>query len=805
MADRETMLQILEDMYESGDYEMLVNQMTKFLNDMETQVEMRQNPEFNKRVRILHVKEYLAVLHAGTMDETAYNNVMDGIMRATEKVSSLQEYYEIEHEIDKAKNLWKKNSTEAGLNELINNPKLDQWREYLELCTEIAGGILQFSVAMAANGKKKALLEAEGLTADEAKEKYGIPLEDKFSEDDKENMEFDAACRIFDNAQAYIDNWRDASVEAVQAATKNMFDMLTLVDLVMSYTIPDDDKKLKPSPHYARLGVYAMVLEYMLELVVYPNGRSMSLYDGKMRQDTRNALDEVNRRIRLLDKDFIPKDLPPVTGLKIESNDPSYEADRRKEREAEEQVINKVKKDSNDDNIREAIREFREGNPFTAKCRFHVAMHKMPDEPIGYIGKALAKRKFDGSDYKELVKAAGKCQSGSKYDKVLKEFLEYEVGPYGQTMLLSAMINGYYGVAEALIKLGANVNCANAEGITPLWCAASGDTAIVKELSEKDKAELKKLAVMLLEKGAAVDAVHSKTGVAAYNSSTDPEVAALIREKYPDAQMGQSKAELAAAKAEKRSKGAKKALIIIIAAVVLIAGAAIGIGRMQKEKDYKAGIQYLEEGDYTGAYDAFYYLNGYKDAEKYLLVSEAYEYFTMKNEYGRPYGMVKDLGDFEPAQKLMKEIEEAAIPYLEKYISKTKKEKTDEYFDILHANRQLYPQLTGEEIEQVMAGNWYEPDVYPNQGYYYTLKTDGSAESVYLDTKPEKAVEDIDKDASWRIEENHFVYDNVYEIDEYEITDMDGILILNDVEYADSGALWLEHDKTVDEIAKKYK
>ncbi|MBO5783465.1 MAG: hypothetical protein J6R33_00690, partial [Clostridia bacterium] len=80
---------------------------------------------------------------------------------------------------------------------------------------------------------------------------------------------------------------------------------------------------------------------------------------------------------------------------------------------------------------------------------------------------------------------------------------------------------------------GADINAKSTYNVTALWFVCS------QKLNESNVNAARKIAKLLLDKGASVD-VTNTGGVALYNKKTDPEIASMIQSKFPALEKGQS-------------------------------------------------------------------------------------------------------------------------------------------------------------------------------------------------------------------------------------------------------------------------
>lgn len=160
---------------------------------------------------------------------------------------------------------------------------------------------------------------------------------------------------------------------------------------------------------------------------------------------------------------------------------------------------------------------------------------KNTDSPVGYLGKAVALLALD--NYKA---SANEVAFASKYavNESDKEDVERLIGMTASSdqrnLLINAAAFTNYDAVKYLVDLGSEIDFKNKDNKTALWyiCYAKGN-------NEESRIKERKIAKLLLDKGASAD-VTSSGGVALYNNKTDPEIASMIRAKYPNIEMGKS-------------------------------------------------------------------------------------------------------------------------------------------------------------------------------------------------------------------------------------------------------------------------
>lgn len=188
-------------------------------------------------------------------------------------------------------------------------------------------------------------------------------------------------------------------------------------------------------------------------------------------------------------------------------------------------------KDLSKEEVVEKAREVLEnGYPDFALDYFDEYAKKEPNSPIGYVGKALANRdKFSYKNALECLRKAMQCTvSDDEEKKFLNLMLNSTQPKYNITFLMVASDKFDYEAAKYLIEAGADVNAKSNGGVTALWyvCYNRPSAANVEAA--------RKIAKLLLDNGAEIN-VKPEMEACLYNTRTDPEIAQMIKAKFPDA------------------------------------------------------------------------------------------------------------------------------------------------------------------------------------------------------------------------------------------------------------------------------
>ena len=166
---------------------------------------------------------------------------------------------------------------------------------------------------------------------------------------------------------------------------------------------------------------------------------------------------------------------------------------------------------------------------------FKEYIKKAPDSPVGYLGKAVVLLALD--DYRrsaDEVALASKYTVNESDKEDVKRLIGMTASSYGRTLLVNAAQYANYEAAKFLVEVGSDVNYKEDRNeTTALWYVVN------RKFDEDCQENARKIAKLLLDAGA--DATVTNThGVAIYNKKTDPEIASMIRAKFPNLKKGQS-------------------------------------------------------------------------------------------------------------------------------------------------------------------------------------------------------------------------------------------------------------------------
>lgn len=173
-----------------------------------------------------------------------------------------------------------------------------------------------------------------------------------------------------------------------------------------------------------------------------------------------------------------------------------------------------------------------------AMRRYTRLTQLLPAQPIGYLGQVHAKLMVEGCTLRQVTDGIMHCKGltvDPEYCADTDRVLNMGTGQYGNLLLVFPCLCFDFDAAEVLVDLGIDVHHVNNAGVNALWYVCH-DT-----IPENCRVDGIRIAKMLLDMDVDIN-VKNKGGVALLNSSTDREIAKMIRNRRPGAVKGDAPA-----------------------------------------------------------------------------------------------------------------------------------------------------------------------------------------------------------------------------------------------------------------------
>ena len=216
--------------------------------------------------------------------------------------------------------------------------------------------------------------------------------------------------------------------------------------------------------------------------------------------------------------------------------------------------------------IDEGFQCLQRKNHEAAIRRYTRLTQLLPAQPIGYLGLVHAKLMVEGCTLRTVTEGIMRCKGltvEAEYCADTDRLLNMGTGKYGNLLLVYPCLCFDYDAAEVLVDLGIDVHHVNNSGVNALWYVCHD------AIPENYREDGRRIAKMLLDMDVDIN-VKNQGGVALLNSSTDREIAKMIRNRRPGAVKGD-------APASSGNSGTSFALILgcIGAAIAFILGTVL--------------------------------------------------------------------------------------------------------------------------------------------------------------------------------------------------------------------------------------
>ncbi len=295
-------------------------QQEKYYDCTQECINTIKNNEDLREANLLAAKSFLLLLKH-PVDDSSFNTLCDTIKRAIMNCKNMQEVYEVKYEIEHVANEWKPKYILGALEQLENNPCLEQFKVYLNCKLPPARLAVMLSM-VTIHPNQKELSAQEGLTPDEASKKYCKEPDNKFSDEDIQRAEFNAAQRIFSAVQDYVSNNFNCTSDTAPTISKTASNALLMLDILLPDKIKENTEESQ-QPEYLKF--HAEILTYLMNSTLYCNTHPISLYMGD-RQQTYNKISSLYTQIRQIDSSFQAPVMPNVEAIQPPASSGCYVA-----------------------------------------------------------------------------------------------------------------------------------------------------------------------------------------------------------------------------------------------------------------------------------------------------------------------------------------------------------------------------------------------------------------------------------------------------------------------------------------------
>ena len=273
--------------------------------------------------RVLMAKSFLNRI-SSPFDKQARDLFDRTVKIAFESAGSIEEVWQIAQELADTMRIWTTRVYRDHLNELVENPDFTLAKKCDEVVIECLR--MKSSVNMAA---KYCTL------ADQYREEHNLTMreyadfvdakedreQDGIHEEMRVSMELEATRKIFLAGRAACEDIAHTSAEYIQANIKRVQTLLYLSKIQANAVAHRTRVSTEMTIEGYKL--YAEITQYMLNAMIYPNGRVRSLIVDDKRSDDVYELREAYEALEKLDPYFTRPPLPSVQPIQLSANSTS--------------------------------------------------------------------------------------------------------------------------------------------------------------------------------------------------------------------------------------------------------------------------------------------------------------------------------------------------------------------------------------------------------------------------------------------------------------------------------------------------
>lgn len=298
------------ELYENKNYKQALDMCFELVEDNRDK----------KDAYLIIAKSFLFLLDS-PLNEDKNKAFLDAYTSACVYAQTAEALNDIRSDIGDAFNKWKDETIRFQIKKLESNPSLQNFRKYIYIFPEYAR--LKIDIFMYDSNAVKLFCERNAIEQIEFSKNYPLRETSKAITDEEISaLEYISAQNIFEKTKSKLVDAADGNADYVvyvgNIALDELFTVHSMIDRILQKKEIDSEKKCE------YLKFKAVVLEYKLNAVIYPNGRPISLFlplnsRAKDIEKLKGAYAEISRLDPNFTHDSIP-DVEPINSPSIDVN-----------------------------------------------------------------------------------------------------------------------------------------------------------------------------------------------------------------------------------------------------------------------------------------------------------------------------------------------------------------------------------------------------------------------------------------------------------------------------------------------------
>lgn len=267
----------------------------------------KQNPTDSKSGYLV-AKSVLLATKVENLTDEKYEQIFGFIGNALDLATKIEEVAEYDIDFNQTIEQYENDNLRRMLKGIVKNPSLNDIG-YFRSKPNFPKLKIYLAVTINNNENVKTLLQDKKLS--DVEKELGLSYKEVLTEQKLKKLEYDSMKKVFEEAQAYVEQNNDGNGEYIKLVAQNGVERLLVANLYINNSCEKDDET-PDKVRVERLKTNAQILDYLLKTKIYPNGREMSLYQGD-RVEYINDLKNMYEEIQKIDSGFVAPSLPSDT------------------------------------------------------------------------------------------------------------------------------------------------------------------------------------------------------------------------------------------------------------------------------------------------------------------------------------------------------------------------------------------------------------------------------------------------------------------------------------------------------------